>query len=70
MLEREAAVTRDVVGMGMGRIRDARPDLAAVSGLRHDRVDRNGRIDDHGDPGLFVSHQVTGRSPRSSFKNW
>ena len=59
VLEREAAVTRDVVGMGMRLDRAHDPD-AAVSGLRQDRVDRERRIDDHGDPRLLVSHEVTG----------
>ena len=58
MLEREAAVPGDVVGV---RVRLDRPDdpEPAPLGLREQRLDRERRVDEHGDAGFFVSHEVT-----------
>ena len=58
VLEREPAVPGDVVGV---RVRLDRADdpHAAPLGLVQDRLDRERRVDDHRDPGLFVSHEIT-----------
>ena len=59
MLEREAAVTRDVVGVRV-RLEDA-DELDAVA-LRRIQIllDRVGRVDDDGDPRLLVADEVRG----------
>ena len=57
VLEREAAVARDVVGM---RVRLEHPDEpdAAPLGLREQRLDRVGRVDDDGDAVVLVADEV------------
>ena len=59
VIEREAAVPGDVVGV---RVRLDRPHDADAEplGLGEDRLDREVRIDDDDLPGLLASHEVRG----------
>ncbi len=58
VLEREAAVPGDVVGVRVRLDRSHDPEPAPL-GLGEQRLDRKRRVDEHGDAGFFVSHEVT-----------
>jgi hypothetical protein len=57
VLERQAAVTGEVVRMRVRLDRPHDPDTAAL-GLLEDRLDRVGRVDDRGDTCILVADQV------------
>ena len=59
VLEREAAVSGEVVGMGM-RLQDAFDPQAGVPGGLEVRLDRERRIDDDGHAGGGVADEVGG----------
>ena len=59
VLEREAAVPRDVVGVGV-RLEHALDPHARLGGGLEDGVDQQGRVDDHRHTSLRVADQVTG----------
>ena len=58
VLEREPAVPGDVVGVRVRLDRPDDPEPPALS-LLEQRLDREGRIDEHADARFFVSHEVT-----------
>jgi hypothetical protein len=57
VLEGEAAVTGDVIGVRMGLENADELDLLPFRRIQI-RFDRVCRVDDHGEPGLFVADQV------------
>ena len=58
VLEREPAVPGDMVGVRVRLDRPDDPETPAL-GLLEQRLDREGGIDEHGNAGFFVSHEVT-----------
>ena len=61
VLEREPAVPGHMVGVRVRLDRPHDPEPVAL-GLVEQRLDREGGIDEHGNAGFFVSHEVT-RAP-------